>query len=588
MHAQQWRTELGFWASFFVLNGLLFLPLYALNVQEMSFLPLAEGTRSGREAAAQIFAWRTNFDIFRINIELLAVVALWSFVAVVRRRTVRALVVVLYLLVLSYYTYEGIVLSIWNNEPVFYNHYFMAQDGVLFLLEGIRLSPFVYVAVLAGFAALVGIIVWLMRRVLPARSQPQVGRWSRVVLAALVGVSLLALFAYRGALAQPEMVVSSLAYKLERNIQESMRMYSDAAAINDRTIRQAYNYNRYDLAERPNIYLIFVESYGSVLYKRDDYQVAYRKLLAELEPQYEDAGWHAATALSAAPTWGGGSWMSYTSAMFGIYVAEHPFYLTLFDKYQQLDYPDLSTWLQDQGYTYYRASSLSKELKESLWEKYTNFYGVDEWIRYSDLEYVGQRYGWGPAPPDQYVLNFAQDYMEAAAGPRLFFFITQNSHYPWMPIPEIVEDWRTLNVPEDDQVVPSDDEIEHAQRRMNYFNSIDYELTYLTRFILERGTENDIFVLVGDHQPPRVSRRADGFETPMHIISRNADFIADLGEYGFVDGLDVELDANPPLRHEGFFSLFARTLLKNYGEEPEKLPPFLPKGVLLLTNEHVE
>ena len=128
------------------------------------------------------------------------------------------------------------------------------------------------------------------------------------------------------------------------------------------------------------------------------------------------------------------------------------------------------------------------------------------------------------------------------------------------------------------------DDIEHDQRRANYLNSIDYELEYLTRFILERGTENDIFVLVGDHQPPRVSRRDDGFETPMHIISRNPDFIAGLAEYGFTPGLHVDVASNEPLRHEGFFSMFARALLSAYGEDPDTLPPYLPKGVLLLTD----
>ena len=584
--ARTWRTDAWFWSSFFVLNALLFLPLYLLNLQEMSFLPpLARTAHSWRDGAVQLLSWRSNFDIFRVNVELLAIVALWSFVAAVRRRWVRALFVVFYVLLLSYYIYEAIVLSFWMMEPIFYNHYYMARNGVVFLLEGMGLSPLVYVgAALALLAVLAG-INWLMRRALPAAATPQIGHWSRVVLAVLMGVGLLSLVAYRGVLAKPEMVFSSLGYKLDRNIHASLRLYNDAAAISDRTIRQAYDYSQYDLAETPNIYLIFVESYGSVLYKRDDYAVAYRELLDALEPRYEEAGWHVATTLSTSPTWGGGSWMAYTSAMFGLHIAEHPYYMTLFDQYQQLDYPDLATWLQEQGYTYYRASTLSKELNESMWDKYRNFYGVDEWIRYSDLNYVGQRYGWGPAPADQYVVNFARDRMEADGdGPHLFFYITQNSHFPWMPIPAVADDWRTINVPEDDQVVPSDDEIEHDQRRTNYLNSIDYELEYLTRFILERGTEDDIFVLVGDHQPPRVSRRDDGFETPMHIISRNPDFIAGLAEYGFTPGLHVDLASNEPLRHEGFFSMFARALLSTYGDDPDNLPPYLPKGVLLLTD----
>lgn len=67
--------------------------------------------------------------------------------------------------------------------------------------------------------------------------------------------------------------------------------------------------------------LVFVESYGSVLYKRPDYALAYTALLDELQSALTADGWHTASALSEAPTWGGGSWMAYTSALFGLRIA---------------------------------------------------------------------------------------------------------------------------------------------------------------------------------------------------------------------------------------------------------------------------
>ncbi len=300
----------------------------------------------------------------------------------------------------------------------------------------------------------------LFGRLLPdAHSSPN--RITRLAVGMLTIASLLSLLHYHSALADPRMVVSSIAFKVERNIDESRRVYRSVGAIDDRTIRRAYAYEPYLLNETPDIYIIFLESYGSVLYKRPDYKIAYEILLMRLENRYKNEGWFTTTALSEAPTWGGGSWMSYTSALFGIHIEEHPYFLSLFEKYQTLDYPDLGHWLTEQGYRYYRASSLSKELNDSLWNEYISFYGVDNWIRYRDLNYVGQRYGWGPAPPDQYVVNFAEQHMEEGDDePHLFFFITQNSHYPWMPIPEIADDWRTLNVPEEDQITPSDDDIE--------------------------------------------------------------------------------------------------------------------------------
>ena len=35
----------------------------------------------------------------------------------------------------------------------------------------------------------------------------------------------------------------------------------------------------------------------------------------------------------------------------------------------------------------------------------TPFYSVDQWILYDDLQYTGDRYGFGDCPPDQYSIN---------------------------------------------------------------------------------------------------------------------------------------------------------------------------------------
>jgi hypothetical protein len=45
-------------------------------------------------------------------------------------------------------------------------------------------------------------------------------------------------------------------------------------AFDDRQVQAAYNYVGYRLERKPDIYLIFVESYGSVLYKRSHFTPA--------------------------------------------------------------------------------------------------------------------------------------------------------------------------------------------------------------------------------------------------------------------------------------------------------------------------
>ena len=163
--------------------------------------------------------------------------------------------------------------------------------------------------------------------------------------------------------------------------------------------------------------------------------------------------------------------------------------------------------------------------------------------------------------------------------PLMFFTITQNSHYPWKPHPELVDDWRMLNqsAPEDEPVDP--DTIPLDEMRTNHLNAIEYQLRMLTQFILDVGDENSIFVLIGDHQPPAVSRRADGWSTPMHIISRDAAFVEAFSQYGFIPGLSVT-DLEPALRHEGFYSMFMRELLSRYGASKLAQPAYLPEGIV--------
>src|SRR5690606_33824538 len=115
---------------------------------------------------------------------------------------------------------------------------------------------------------------------------------------------------------------------------------------------------------------------------------------------------------------------------------------------------------------------------------------------------------------------------------------------------------------------------DHQERRLNYLNAIEYELHMLTNFIQQHADEDAIFVLVGDHQPPRVSRRADTYDTPVHIISRDTEFIANLEPYGLVPDLVIE-EESAALRHEGLYSLLVRNLVQTYGKSPARLPAYL-------------
>jgi phosphoglycerol transferase MdoB-like AlkP superfamily enzyme len=557
--------DLLFWIALLILNGLLFLPAYLFNQESSRLQDLA--------------VVRPNFDLFRLNLELFVFVTLWIFVKPLQRGWVRWLFTTIYLLAFGYYVYEGISLFIYFSEPVFYSQSHLITAGLPFLLQGLNLSVVTYVAAGASFVTFVGLIHLLAHTMTEETRVAQLSRFTQATMISICGLMLVLLIYSAGKLSSPEMVVSSLFTKLEQNLAESIHVYQKIHDYEDSVIFETYDYTDKELETKPNVYLIFIESYGSVLYKRKDWIKPYRALLADVEADLSADGWSMASALSEAPIWGGGSWMSYTSALFGLRIDNDAEYLALLDTYQYKEYPDFGAYLRSQGYHYAWLTPISRELKEEKWQEYMRFYGMDQWVRFRDLDYVGPMVSWGPAPLDQYSLNFARELVEETSDkPILFYNLTQNSHYPWYELPEIVDDWRTLNDPDYPQPNAPAELIKHDAKRQNYFNSIRYELKMLSDFIRSDAAENSIFVLVGDHQPPQVSRRDDGSDTPIHIISRDANFVESFFEYGFDPGMDVSV-VEPVLRHEGIYSLLVRQLLQQYGKEGVDLPNYLPNGV---------
>ncbi|MEZ4863548.1 MAG: sulfatase-like hydrolase/transferase [Caldilineaceae bacterium] len=575
-----------FGACFLLLNCLLFLPAYLLNLDDTTLLPVAEWL--GRDIGLdwqRLLIWRTNLDPWRWNIELILLVALWVNVAYVRRRWLRNLLAAIYLFTVAYYSYEALMVAIYQNEPNFYSHYYLALDGLHFLLEHLQLSLLIYLVGALGIVTVFVVLYGLARLLYHIPLAAALSPWTRRGVGVLAVAALVAIVTLQQTLALPSMVASSLVYKVKANLQRSFQLYAEVTRFDDTQLQQVYNYGDQGLRHKPNLYLIFVESYGSVLYKRPDYRSYYGAILRQLQDRLDGAGWQAVSALSESPTWGGGSWLAYTSALFGLHIDNHPEYLTLFNKYQHATYPHLGNFLKTQGYRDYFLSSISNELSDSDWLNYQRFYNADRWIRYQDLNYQGQLYGWGPSPADQYVLNYARELIhQETAEPFMLFFITQNSHYPFAPIPTFVDDWRTIN--QSDPAAPSAptfdaEQISHNLRRQNYANAIHYELDTLIDFVLRAGDEDAIFVFIGDHQPPRVSRRADDLSTPIHIVSRDPQLLAALQQYGFEPGLQVT-NLEPALKHEGLYSLLAQTLTTVYGSgQHAHAPVYLPDGFVV-------
>ncbi|MDI9550059.1 MAG: sulfatase-like hydrolase/transferase [Chloroflexota bacterium] len=585
------NRELVFWLSFLLLNALLFLPLYLLDLESSTFLPKIS-LQPGHpvQAMAELFVRRENADIFRLSAELLLLVSLYANVRRLRGPALRSAIVVAYIVILVYQVYEGVTVSLYKADPAFYNQFFLARDGVGFLVRHLSISIPAMMLGAIIFAAALGVVSSLLKTLFRGIAVDDLSRGSRVTLAALALALIFSGATAQQAFAQPESVVNSLLLKLRANIDESIRLYRDVSAFDDETFRRAYALDALTLAETPNIYLIFVESYGSVLYRRPDFELAYSALLLELESELTAGGWHVASTLSESTTWGGGSWLAYTSALFGMPIEAHPQYLALLDRFGNAEnpYPSLARLLQAQGYHTIWISSIAEEITDALWQQYRDFFGIETWLRHSELAYDGAQYGWGPAPPDQYVLEYTRaNVVKTDPRPAFLFFITQNSHFPWQT-PPLVENWRALlELDPDGQERDDAEDVPHQALRIAYMNAIEYELRFLTQSVLDSEDETALFVFVGDHQPPRVSRRNDSFDTPIHILTRNPRIAAELGALGFHDGLVVPVEESG-MKHEGLYSLLRYLLAAGYGIEGSDLPAYLPEGVPSVIEDAVE
>jgi hypothetical protein len=254
-------------------------------------------------------------------------------------------------------------------------------------------------------------------------------------------------------------------------------------------------------------------------------------------------------------------------------------YTTMLKNKYMPEYDSLFHWLKRQDYVTFRISSLGGyEKMEIPYDSYSRLYGIDHWIKYSDLDYTGAHYGFGPSPPDQYAIwkgNTIVDQL-AAETPKAIFYISQNSHTPYESPVEITHDWKTLN--DGSYVEKKPSAFWSRPKFEKYGDAIEYQLNYLTDFIMRKEAEDDIFILVGDHQPPSLSRRLDNFDTPLHVISKNAEFIKRWEEYGCAPGL-VPDSKQAPIHQEALHWALLRTMIPSFAGTDRRLPEFLERWI---------
>lgn len=550
------KTEIYFWILFLLINSLYFFPGLILNFSQSSIIPIWAFNKGPIYNRLRHLFIREKVDMFRVCIDftLLTVLYLYLLREVIPPGFMWLIFVLVIGVTLAYQLYHIIFEKLYHLEPVLFNDHFMLKTAFsIFFHEFDRKNLLI---TLCGVSAGALVCVVLYAYVgFCFRLTP--GTFHHILFSVLVLASLWSLlhYSYRK---YSRLTFQSPLQAFYRNIRRSIQYRKQLARL---SLDHMARYNPPDVKfnKKPNIFLILVESYGRILCDDEDFSKEYKSYMAEFEESLSAKGWKVATSLSTSPVTGGASWISYTSVLYGLKVRGQGVFLSflrnkLISKYRSMFY-----WLKDQGYKTWRLSSLGGyETMDIPYAEYSRMYGIDHWIKYADLEYVGKLYGFGPSPPDQYALHFAEEKIrKESEGPFAVFFITQNSHTPYETPDEVVDDWRDL--------VNRDEAMNEPSRFWSrpkfelYAKAIKYQMEYLTHFILQKGREGDIFLLIGDHQPASLSKEIKSFETPVHVIAKNAGFLETFIEQGFNRGFLTDRDGS--INHEAIYSIFQAAML---------------------------
>jgi hypothetical protein len=362
------------------------------------------------------------------------------------------------------------------------------------------------------------------------------------------------------------------------NIKLSLEYSKEEKKLKSLKIDKIRHQPEFNLNKRPNLFFLFIESYGSILIQDPRMLPRFRSIHQNFEETLRGSGWDMVSNLSRSPSSSAYSWLCYSSFLFGYNISLHAHYERFLKNPIFYNADNLLRILKNKGYETFFLNPIKPNPRIKIDYTYlTPFYAIDQWILFEHLDYCGDRYGYGDFPPDQYSLNRAREIIEnITENPYALLFLTKNSHSPFASPERIEKDWKLLN--------HSDGKPDYGggflklPKVKNYLKAIKYQLEIICDFVLRTSGEEDIYFILGDHQPPVISNRdKNGLNTPIHIIAKNKAFVEGFYQYGFRESLFD--DTRIPVRHESMYSAFLREFIRNYGKNYSQLPVYEPFGL---------
>lgn len=568
-----WMGELVFWSGLVLINNLIFLPNYFLHRKEAFPLPFVSDLTKYKQIG---LTGSLNMDPFRFSVELTVLLMVGRFLHA--GIWYWSVVSALFLLAFIFHLYEYSFRKIYQYQPNLHNDGVLMKNAVSIVWHE---SPIKFILWVFGLVA-VAVGMFLGAR--------QFGLFSATIDSSLAFFTLSGAFIIwvlhsirkNGVIRLYPQNMALRAHfswvEIAANIRRARRSYRRSKLKIGKRFKSSRDVPKFALTTTPNIHFLFVESYGTTFYKHENLAAQSMAKWEEVQGKLEANGFGVFSHLSNSTTMSGQSWLTYASFFQGFRIDDNSDYENYLKDSDFNVSDNLIRVLKKQGYTHYHLNPI-RPIKgiEVPFNELDRFFSIDKWILDADLEYKGRRYGFGECAPDQFAMNHAMEQIEAdQPDPYILFYLTKNSHTPFIH-PQLVGDWKSLN--------NEAQEGDHLHRGFlkepkleDYASAINYQLDNLADFINRHGKDNDIFWVMGDHQPPLLSDPdKHGVSTPVHIISKDQSFLESFRAYGFNTNLDLSID---PLKHEGLYSIFLRSLIQTYGQTDE-LIPYQPDGLQL-------
>jgi hypothetical protein len=288
------------------------------------------------------------------------------------------------------------------------------------------------------------------------------------------------------------------------------------------------------LVKDTDVFLVFVESYGSIAFERPDMAPQLTAGRADLDAAIHATGRGVVSAFVESPTFGGSSWLAHLSLMSGVEVRDPDTNARLMTEKRET----IVTSFKRAGH---RTVALMPGLRQ-VWPEGA-FYGFDDIYSAARLDYHGPEFGWF-AIPDQFSLaKFdALEDAQPSRGPRFVFFPTISTHFPFIPTPPYQPDWTRIfdAHPYDGPAIVR----AYAQQPdwthfgPGYVQAIAYDYATLAGYLRRRAERDVVMIMLGDHEPAAaVSGENASWDVPVHVIASRPEILDRLRSRGFRAGL---------------------------------------------------